>query len=113
MSVVRKIRSPHTTGDECPRPSTGVFHATLRSAFHDEGTSFNGEMPLAVGPRQPGQSSEPPSDAASARPDTSKAIAVIIETRLPEGNVAHALVACRVETCLDASVRDDMHRHEC
>src|ERR1700685_3770508 len=57
MSVVKKIRSPHTTGEECPRPSTGVFQATLRSALQDTGTSLSGEIPFPVGPRQPGQSS--------------------------------------------------------
>ena len=55
-----------------PFPIGGVFQATLRSALQDDGISFKGETPLAVGPRQPGQSSEP----QSAKPATNTAIAV-------------------------------------
>src|SRR4029077_10675621 len=56
MSVVRNMRLPQTTGDEWPRPGTSTFHATPRSALHEDGRVRNVETPLA-GPRQPGQTS--------------------------------------------------------
>ena len=32
------MRSPQITGEECPRPSSGVFQAILRSALHADGS---------------------------------------------------------------------------
>src|SRR5262245_59125233 len=51
MAVVRKIRSPQTMGEECPRPSTGVFHFTFLVALHSVGNPFSVETPWLSGPR--------------------------------------------------------------
>jgi len=58
-------------------------------------------MPLAVGPRQPGQSSE----AASARPDASKAIANVAHAPLRAGTLVstHVFPDAGVEISLDAA----------
>src|SRR5260370_10853007 len=55
VSVVRKRRSPQTTGDEWPRPGTGVFQNIFCSALHEAGRFLRREIPLAHGPRHPGQ----------------------------------------------------------
>src|SRR5262245_35694482 len=51
MAVVRKIRSPQTMGEECPRPSTGVFHFTFLVAPHSVGNPVSVETPWPSGPR--------------------------------------------------------------
>src|SRR5215510_5586597 len=51
IAVVRKIRSPQTMGEECPRPSTGVFHFTFLVALHSVGNPFSVETPWPSGPR--------------------------------------------------------------
>src|SRR5688572_11156189 len=51
MAVVRKIRSPQTIGEECPRPSIGVFHFTFIVALQSVGNPFSVETPWPSGPR--------------------------------------------------------------
>src|SRR5262245_18099633 len=50
MDVVRKIRAPQTIGEECPRPSIGVFHFTFLVAPHSAGNPVSGETPWPSGP---------------------------------------------------------------
>src|SRR5512142_1451771 len=61
-AVVTKIRSPHTTGVECPRPGTGAFHATPFESLQDTGASPRA-IPLSSGPRQRGHVSGAPASA--------------------------------------------------
>ena len=53
--VVRKMRSPHTIGDECPRPGTGRFHRTLTVSDQRSGYPVPSTTPCPEGPRQRGQ----------------------------------------------------------
>src|SRR5690242_4434220 len=54
-ALVRKMRSPQTTGLECPNPGTADFHRTfLPPSFHSV-TGVPVPMPLAAGPRNCGQ----------------------------------------------------------
>src|SRR5579872_7581277 len=93
MSVVRKIRFPQTTGEECPRPGTSAFQATLRSAVQEDGRVRSWETPLA-GPRQFGQTSRV-SDAATAAVIRNRAgiRCIILESHsletcvLPQGHI--------------------------
>src|SRR5947209_17402326 len=55
MAVVRNTLLPHTTGDECPRPATGVFHLIFFVAVHSVGKFFSVEIPMPPGPRHCGQ----------------------------------------------------------
>src|SRR6185503_7102781 len=54
-AVVRKIRLPQTMGDECDRPSIGVFHLMFFVGLHSDGRFFSFEMPEPSGPRHCGQ----------------------------------------------------------
>src|SRR6185369_172861 len=54
-AVVRKIRLPQTMGDECDRPSIGVFHLMFFVGLHSDGRFFSLEMPEPSGPRHCGQ----------------------------------------------------------
>ena len=54
-AVVRKIRLPHTTGDEWPRPGMGVFHSTFSDALQVSGRPVSAETPWPFGPRNCGQ----------------------------------------------------------
>src|SRR5215467_5030105 len=51
ISVVRKILLSQTTGDECPRPTIGVFHLIFFVSLHSVGRLVSAEMPLPSGPR--------------------------------------------------------------
>src|SRR6185503_15211534 len=64
IAVVRKIILPQTIGDECARPSIGVFHLMFFVGLHSEGRFFSVETPEPSGPRHCGQF---PADAARAR----------------------------------------------
>src|SRR5258706_720199 len=55
MAVSRKIRSPHTIGDEWPRPGISVFQTTLLVALQWTGTFDSTLDPSPRGPRQHGQ----------------------------------------------------------
>jgi outer membrane protein assembly factor BamB len=71
---VRKRLSPHTTGDECASPGTGVRHAMpdLVSTLHASGVVCPSATPLARGPRKRGQFSSGTSAAnAGGTPATS------------------------------------------
>ena len=54
-AVVRKSWLPQTIGDECPRPSIGVFHLMFWSGLHSDGRFFSFEIPEPSGPRHCGQ----------------------------------------------------------
>src|SRR6187401_1340135 len=56
-AVVSHTRPPATTGDDQPRPGTGVRHATFRPSPHSNGRFFSVECPSPPGPRNCGQSS--------------------------------------------------------
>jgi hypothetical protein len=49
--VVSQTRPAATTGDDHPRPGTGVFHVTLRDSLQSSGTPRSAEWPCPVGPR--------------------------------------------------------------
>src|SRR5262245_4607026 len=55
MAVVRKMRSPQTMGEECPRPSIVAFHFTFLVALHSVGNPVSFEIPCPSGPRHCGQ----------------------------------------------------------
>src|SRR5258708_39522860 len=55
IAVVRKMRLPHTIGDECPRPGIGVFHATFLAVLHSVGRFLSSATPELCGPRHCGQ----------------------------------------------------------
>src|SRR5579871_195492 len=57
-AVVRKMRSPHTMGEEWPRPGTLAFHAICSSSLQCNGASPRA-IPSSFGPRQWGQSASP------------------------------------------------------
>ena len=53
------MRSPHTIGDDVPRPGRGAFHATPSSLVQRVGRPVSRETPVASGPLQWGQFSAP------------------------------------------------------
>src|SRR5690242_952427 len=59
-AVVRKMRSPQTTGDELPLPGTVTFQAICSVSLQCKGAS-PAAIPSSLGPRQWGQ----PSTAAN------------------------------------------------
>src|SRR5688500_14823012 len=68
-AVVRKIRSPQSTGDDWPRPFSSVFQTTLE-ASHFMGTVVpGGTRPVPSGPRMRGQL-PPAGSAATALEET-------------------------------------------
>src|SRR6266478_3997606 len=64
IAVVKKMRFPHTIGEEWPSPGIGVFQRMFFVGLHSSGRFFSVEMPLPEGPRHCGQS--------AARPGTVK-----------------------------------------
>src|SRR5215510_5522899 len=54
-AVVRNTLLPHTIGDECERPSIGVFHLMFVVGVHTDGRFFSSEIPEPSGPRHCGQ----------------------------------------------------------
>src|SRR5215510_9990473 len=54
-AVVRNTRLPQTIGDECERPSIGVFHLMFLVGLHSDGRFFSFETPEPSGPRHCGQ----------------------------------------------------------
>src|SRR5688572_12524164 len=87
-AVVSHTRPPATTGDDQPRPGTGVRHATFRPSPHSNGRFFSLECPCPPGPRNCGQSSAraPALHAANIRPNKgrNRAIFIIEADRIPE-----------------------------
>src|SRR5438552_2836886 len=65
VDVVNHTRPPATTGEDQPRPGTGVFHTTLRDSLHSSGRPVSDEWPWPVGPRNCGQSAARSSIAVS------------------------------------------------
>jgi hypothetical protein len=49
------MRSPHTTGDDEPRPGISTFHFTFFDSLHSVGGSAWRDTPVACGPRHCGQ----------------------------------------------------------
>ena len=49
-------RPSATTGDDHPRPGTGVFQVTFSVSLHSSGTTASAAWPCPVGPRNCGQS---------------------------------------------------------
>src|SRR5262249_22636475 len=60
VAVVTITRSPHTIGEDQPKPGISAFQTTLELALHSIGTPVSEEMPCPVGPRKPGQLSARP-----------------------------------------------------
>src|SRR4030095_10487973 len=54
-ACVTKTRSPQTIGEELPRSGNSAFHRTFSVALHCNGRFSSVEIPVPVGPRQPGQ----------------------------------------------------------
>src|SRR5262245_60475478 len=50
-AVVRKTRSLHRTGEECPLPGMGLFQRTFSLSLQRTGGSAWGATPVASGPR--------------------------------------------------------------
>src|SRR5258705_9891902 len=65
IAVVTKIRLPQTMGEECPRPSIGVFHFMFFVPFHSVGKFFSAETPCPEGPRHCGQLAAPADEVRS------------------------------------------------
>src|SRR5262249_552783 len=63
VAVWTNTRSPHTMGDELPRPGRAFFHKMPFSALKATGTALSSATPVPLGPRKRGQLS---ADAASA-----------------------------------------------
>src|SRR5262245_37948108 len=55
VAVVTITRSPHTMGEDQPKPGISAFQTTFEVALHSIGTPVSEEMPCPVGPRKPGQ----------------------------------------------------------
>src|SRR5882672_3588830 len=55
MADRRKMRSPHTTGDDDPRPGISTFQRMFFVSLHSRGGSAYFETPFAYGPRHCGQ----------------------------------------------------------
>src|SRR5207253_7264157 len=53
--AVRKMRSPHTTGDDAPTPGSLVFQVKFLVDPHSVGRFTSGECPSPLGPRKRGQ----------------------------------------------------------
>src|SRR5262245_12102446 len=58
--VCTNTRSPQTTGDELPRPGSGVFQRTPLVSDHWTGTPLSAATPVPLGPRKRGQLSALP-----------------------------------------------------
>src|SRR5215216_960068 len=54
-AVVRNTLLPQTIGDECARPSMGVFHLIFLVGAHSDGRFFSFEIPEPSGPLHCGQ----------------------------------------------------------
>src|ERR1700752_54132 len=54
-AVVRKTLLPQTMGDECPRPSIGIFHLMFFVGLHSCGRFFSSDTPEPSEPLHPGQ----------------------------------------------------------
>src|SRR5438045_5539962 len=54
-AVVTNTLLPQTIGDECERPSIGVFHLMFLVGLHSDGRFFSFEIPEPSGPRHCGQ----------------------------------------------------------
>src|SRR4051794_10220829 len=78
--VVRKIRSPHTIGDELPRPGTVVFH-TPDFAFHVSAYVPGATWPCPDGPRQRGQYFAPSPVTSIMRTSPGAAASIAAATR--------------------------------
>ena len=50
--VVSQTRPPATTGDDHPRPGTGVFHTMFRDSLHASGKPASAECPWPDGPAE-------------------------------------------------------------
>src|SRR5688572_19715583 len=55
IAVVRNTWSPHTTGEDEPRPGISTFQLTFFVSLHSVGGSACGATPVARGPRHCGQ----------------------------------------------------------
>src|SRR5690606_28331953 len=85
-SVVRKMWSPQTIGEECPRPGTAVFHFTPSVGDHVSRYFPVLTIPWPDGPRQRDQYFAP-------SPSTSIIAAVSFATARTEGETANAPAA--------------------
>ena len=72
IAVTTNTASPHTTGEACPFPGSGVFQRTFSLPLHFSGTPRSRLVPSFRGPRHPGQFSanapeKPPESRISMR----------------------------------------------
>ena len=96
-AVVRKILSPQMTGEEKPRPGSGMRHAMFLVSLHSRGTSPRA-IPSLLGPRQRGQSS---SAANRAQGSSRSAKRMVFTIGLPPDTGAPA-----------RALHDRLDRHE-
>src|SRR5580658_8688009 len=55
ITLVTKILSPHTIGDDQPEPGTSTFQTTFSVADHLSGSAGSSATPVDPGPRNCGQ----------------------------------------------------------
>src|SRR5580658_4932383 len=55
ITLVTKILSPHTIGDDQPEPGTSTFQTTFSVADHLSGSAGSSTTPVDPGPRNCGQ----------------------------------------------------------
>src|SRR5215213_876429 len=78
IAVVRNTRLPQTIGDECERPSIGVFHLMFFVGVHSDGRFFSFEIPEPSGPRHCGQFPAAAFSEKKLRPVNAKTIPTMI-----------------------------------
>src|SRR5580658_10041273 len=64
ITLVTKILSPHTIGDDQPEPGTSTFQTTFSVADHLSGSAGSSTTPVDPGPRNCGQLSAASSGAS-------------------------------------------------
>ena len=81
MTVVRKMRSPQTTGDDQPSPGTGVFQTTFSVVLQVSGSrGSSSTVDMASAPRKAGQFSDAAAGGAAAARASRKAAKAAIAT---------------------------------
>src|SRR5215212_5120454 len=80
---VTKTRSPHTIGDDQPRPGRSAVQATCSVVDHDTGSEASSAMPAPFGPRNCGQAGG--AAARTAGTSTAPARTRVTKMRMPDG----------------------------
>src|SRR5215217_6645354 len=80
---VTKTRSPHTIGDDQPRPGRSAVQATCSVVDQDTGSEASSAIPAPFGPRNCGQAAGAAARTAGTR--TAPARASVTRMRMPDG----------------------------